>query len=506
MENTNDIEANIVIEKEIEIENKTELIQNMINNIFDQLNIADIDNGIDKKLNDKNISVIMTSTKNQKKNENEKIITMNLGECENILKTEYNISENDSLYILQIIAEEEGMKSPKMEYEVYYPFYNNINNLTKLNLNLCKGTKIEISIPVKIDDNLDKYNPKSGYYNDICYKTTSESGTDISLKDRRNEFTENNMTLREENCDLIDYNYTNEKVKCSCDIKTNINPNYDFKFNVKEFYKNFIDINNIANINIIKCYKIVLNIKNLLYNYGFYIMAFIMFLFFLTIFIFCCVSYKKIKKNLNYISIILNNNKSIEIQQTINRNKNLITKKNNKNQKKKTKNNMRGESKKNFNNSINKKYDSRNNINNGLKYRNNFIKSTKNNDSLNKLNKIKNIKFKSNDLKDLLEEKDFEINALKYELAIKLDKRNYFHYYASLIKYNHPLMFSFGCYNDYNSRIIKIFLFFFSFGSDLTINALFLMIIQCIKYIKIKENMIYYFEFHKYYILHLFQN
>ena len=134
---------------------------------------------------------------------------------------------------------------------------------------------------------------------------------------------------------------------------------------------------------------------------------------------------------------------------------------------------MRGESKKNFNNSINKKYDSRNNINNGLKYRNNFIKSTKNNNSLNKLNKIKNIKFKSNDLKDLLEEKDFEINALKYELAIKLDKRNYFHYYASLIKYNHPLMFSFGCYNDYNSRIIKIFLFFFSFGSDLTINALF---------------------------------
>ena len=34
-------------------------------------------------------------------------------------------------------------------------------------------------------------------------------------------------------------------------------------------------------------------------------------------------------------------------------------------------------------------------------------------------------------------------------------------------------MFSFGFYNDYNSRIIRIFLFFFSFSSDLTINALF---------------------------------
>ena len=31
----------------------------------------------------------------------------------------------------------------------------------------------------------------------------------------------------------------------------------------------------------------------------------------------------------------------------------------------------------------------------------------------------------------------------------------------------------FGSYNDYNSRIIKIFLFFFCLSSDLTINALF---------------------------------
>ena len=104
----------------------------------------------------------MTSTKNQKSNENKKMITINLGECENILKDVYNISKNDSLYILQIFSKEEEMKTPKIEYEVYYPLYNN-NNLTKLNLSLCKGTKIEISIPVKINDNIDKYNPKSNF-------------------------------------------------------------------------------------------------------------------------------------------------------------------------------------------------------------------------------------------------------------------------------------------------------------------------------------------------------
>ena len=72
-----------------------------------------------------------------------------------------------------------------------------------------------------------------------------------------------------------------------------------------------------------------------------------------------------------------------------------------------------------------------------------------------------------------MEKKDIEINSLSYIEALKLDKRNYFQYYFSLLKYSHPLISSFCTYDDYNSKIIKIFLFFFSFSSDLTINALF---------------------------------
>ena len=52
------------------------------------------------------------------------------------------------------------MKIPKIEYNIYYPLYNN-SHLTKLDLSFCKDTKIEISIPVKINDELDKHNPKS---------------------------------------------------------------------------------------------------------------------------------------------------------------------------------------------------------------------------------------------------------------------------------------------------------------------------------------------------------
>ena len=72
-----------------------------------------------------------------------------------------------------------------------------------------------------------------------------------------------------------------------------------------------------------------------------------------------------------------------------------------------------------------------------------------------------------------LELKDFEINSLDYEEAKVLDKRNFFEYYISSLKHNHPLSFSFAPFMDYNSKIIKIFLFFFSLSLDFTINTLF---------------------------------
>ena len=75
--------------------------------------------------------------------------------------------------------------------------------------------------------------------------------------------------------------------------------------------------------------------------------------------------------------------------------------------------------------------------------------------------------------KKLLELKDFEINSLDYEEAIKIDHRNLCEYYFSLLKNNHPLSFSFGTFIDYNPLIIKRFLFFFSFSLDFTINTLF---------------------------------
>ena len=68
---------------------------------------------------------------------------------------------------------------------------------------------------------------------------------------------------------------------------------------------------------------------------------------------------------------------------------------------------------------------------------------------------------------------DSELNELDYKNAIKKDIRTYFQYYLSLLRTKHLFIFSFWPSFDYNSQIIKIFLFFFEFTFSFLVNALF---------------------------------
>ena len=66
-----------------------------------------------------------------------------------------------------------------------------------------------------------------------------------------------------------------------------------------------------------------------------------------------------------------------------------------------------------------------------------------------------------------------EINELSYNFAVIYDKRTFCQYYSSLLKLKYSLIFSFCKSDDYNSKIIKIDLFFIEFAMLYTINALF---------------------------------
>ena len=149
----------------------------------EEYNTSKLENNQDDIYEYEKMTITMTTTQNQRNNTYKNITTIDLGECENILKTKYNIPENDILYVKKIDIIQEGMKIPKVEYDVYYKFPNN-NSLEKLDLSLCKDTKISLLMPVEISESLDILNSSSKYYNDICYIASSDDGTDIILKDR----------------------------------------------------------------------------------------------------------------------------------------------------------------------------------------------------------------------------------------------------------------------------------------------------------------------------------
>ena len=90
-----------------------------------------------------------------------------------------------------------------------------------------------------------------------------------------------------------------------------------------------------------------------------------------------------------------------------------------------------------------------------------------------KYNSVKIEPYINNTISIKINYNDYELNNLSYKEALKLDKRTYFQFYFSLLKMKHILIFTFYTYTDYNSKIIKIILFFFSFALYFTINALF---------------------------------
>ena len=75
-------------------------------------------------------------------------------------------------------------------------------------------------------------------------------------------------------------------------------------------------------------------------------------------------------------------------------------------------------------------------------------------------------------IKEILAYNDKELNELKFQSAIKYDNRNFIQLYYSFLKVDHIIIKILNS-NDYNSRIIKIYLCFYNFSLSYTVNALF---------------------------------
>ena len=465
----------------------------IISNFQNQIMNGDIDNILnnitesreDYIQKDDDIIYQITTSENQQNNNKSNISTINLGDCETRLKGIYGINETIPLIIFKIDYFSSDTLIPIIAYEIYHPI-----NKSKLDLKYCEDILIKLNIPVSIDEkNLFKYDPNSDYYTDTCYSYTTENGTDIILSDRKKEFSNNNLSLCENNCNYAGYSQESKQSHCDCNVKNKIDSISEIVNNNNKLSNVFINDggSSSSNIILIKCSKTLFSKNGLLYNISSYILLFIITFFLISMLTFmkCGYYYLKLK-----IDNILKKKQNLKTQQKNKIKRNILTERtNNINRRKKTKKNL---NKNNINNSKVINFKMINNVNlnqennniskskinnrsllskkSNSKTNNNLISSRDNttNKKVNKKNKNNNSKNKNN-----IEYNDFELNTISYKNAIIYDKRSFCQYYISLLKSKNLILFGFCPNKDNNSKIIKLCIFFLSFSIYYAMNFAF---------------------------------
>ena len=439
----------------------------------------------------KNIIFQISTSYNQKNNQNNNISTINLGNCEKILKKKYNIDESLPLIIFKFDFYPPDTLIPIVEYEIYHP-----TNYSKLDLNYCENTFIKINVPVSIDENnLFKYDTENDYYDDYCNPYTTDEGTDIILIDRKKDFINNHLSLCQNNCEYKGYNKNNKKSICNCIAKNKMDTISDIISDPNKLSTKF-KIEEIpgfgSNVKTIKCTYTLFSKDGLKKNISSYFL-----LTFISIFIASIILYKKYGYPLlqNVIKKILQSKKdfnqkknSEQITYT-----NILKLKNNSyNNSKRRINSMANfPPKKNIINEININNDDINDIKivdynsqNENEQKSKFSEKEKGDTLTMNNNKKKRKKIIDDNISEFGsmsitrrdESKikttfnDYELNTLEYSDALLKDKRKYYEYYSSLIKRNQLIAFSFFPIKDYNLKIIKICIFCLSFALYYTTN------------------------------------
>ena len=462
------------------------------------------------------------------------ISIIDLGDCGDLLKGHYNISEDQDLIFLKYEKVTEVASDRNIQYEIYHPIHK-----YKLNLTVCENTPISIYVPVSIPEEAkqkyeelekqgyDLFNPNDSFYQDIRSPFKSEDGTDVPLNDRKNDYYKNynNNTQCQGNCQYSDYLSNSNFLKCECniDLDNSIETGEEeVKFENSMLYESFYDILKNSNYKIVKCYNLVFNKEIFLHNYG-SLLVIIYFLFF-TIFFFLFImkgidplkisALKSMAENqiikgknsvllsslkFNHLDINGNNKpknnkfsskeikkESLEPPKKSSKTLNYqikSVKRNSTTNNKNKKENKQNQS--NFKNVIllNNKVNIVNNNNNFDRKKNRAIithkiqSSSKNVIIEQKRNSA--ILFQQQTVKEEEAEAkeenldDFELNNLEYIEAIEYDKRNFIKTYWSILKREHIIIFTFFMRNDYNLVHIKFSRFFFLICTDMAMNVIF---------------------------------
>ena len=459
---------------------------------------------------------------NQKEQLEKGISSIDFGECTKIIKNYYNISQNESLIVLNIELKQNKIQKNDNSFDLKKDTYIEIYDFSgrKLNLSICQenikvmkyiGDIEELDIQTAKDlatQGIDVFNAKDKFFNDLCYYYNNKDNKDIIIDDRRKDIFQN-ISFCQGGCiyDSVDYDLMSANCICKSNFLINDNSNnidkeeqndkeiINFDSITKSFISNLFDFN----FNVLKCFNLVVNLEILKRNFGFYFMVIMFLLQVIFLIIYMINGLKNIKRYMIFFQYKYNKNNLLKtcqknfhnckykkqkynidkiynkpkqknklnkkmvhynISNPINRrNKILNNKKNFIKLKKKSMNNNIDKLSENSNLNISKIINKKNKKKNKIYHMKTNIKIDSNNNKFNKQN-LKNNLFE-------------DLENINYEKAIIHDKRNYCRIFFSFLVDSQIILGTFCTDNYLYLFIIKLSFFVYTIQISFFLNSLF---------------------------------
>ena len=470
--------------------------QKISNNLINEFSKDILSYDLNTEIEGEDFSMVITKTSNSSSS------VQLSDDCLKTLKEIYHIDENEDLLILLINIEsntDDNSLIDGIRYKIFSPsgeeldlkHCKNSNTIVKYSLNT-SNLLYNLTLAKELyEQGYDMFSTSSDFFKDICSPYKDDNNNDVTLEKRREDLFYN-VSLCEDDCTLIEINFTSFESVCNCSIQEECdveNVNETTVNNEKNVFENVLPK---TNLYLVKCYKTYYHFRNLKKNISFwfflgcFLLELILFFYYIIdgmryieakVNEFIVKKERKIKNDfkhaLNELKNLYINNppkKEIQFSET-----NLMEDNENaqsKNSKHKNKNSKKKKLQKNSNKIYvysNNSFKTSNKLNSSYEH-----KKTNTNDII--LDKDEKPYENENDNKKQIYDfiiKNDDLVSCPYSVAIKEDKRNFCTSFCDNFKDNQSLLKAIIKQSIYELICVKLSGYIFSLCLDFFLNAVF---------------------------------
>ena len=187
--------------------------------------------------------------------------SLDFSDCEEAIRSSIPSIADEPLYLIKVDSFSDESITPDVSFKAYTA------NGEEIDDSIYEGVNVTVSYPINenvlslasaekmFNQGIDAFNASDSFFNDLCYPYSTENGTDVITKDRRNDLFQN-VSFCDSNCVYNGINYTTRQVQCNCTMTNN--ESFTLEDDSKSFDVGFILDSNIA---VVKCFRSLSKIK-----------------------------------------------------------------------------------------------------------------------------------------------------------------------------------------------------------------------------------------------------